>query len=132
MIPNYQFCNRPFRGLIGDTKRCAMTMILSAVMAVSAGAEAQAEPSEQMKKFLGWNEEAQHAHVGNSILMIAVVASQTAPQIAMCLDEWYGNAKEERQAEAVDVMRELPQYTPESVILAVVEKACGKFPRREP
>ena len=107
-----------------------MCSSLIVLFSIHAHAQDTAAPSDQMSEFFSWSEEAQRAHVGNSILMIAVVASQTAPEIAGCIDGWYGDSKEQRQSEAIEVMRELPQYTPEALILAVVEKACGKFPRR--
>ena len=99
---------------------------------LSAQAAETAKPSKQMEQFFSWSKESQESHIGNSILMIGVIASQTAPNIARCIDTWYFTSKAlkaKRKAETITVMKKLPQYTPEAIILAVVEKACGKFKR---
>jgi hypothetical protein len=100
---------------------------------VQAYAQA-AQPSKQMEEFLSSEQEAQENFVANGVLMIGVVASQTAPKIAQCLDDWYNaspDLRRQRDKEVIDTMRQLPQYTPATIVLAVVEKACGKF-KREP
>lgn len=99
-----------------------------ALTAFSYQAHAQ-DPSQQMEEFFGWEDAAQHAHIGNAVVMIAVVATQVAPATARCIDDWYGNHAKIRQTEIREAMNRFRQFTPEAVILAYVEKFCGKLPR---
>ncbi|MEP5730203.1 MAG: hypothetical protein ABJL67_12640 [Sulfitobacter sp.] len=114
------------------TKRCVTAMILAAGVMVSAGAASAAEPSEQMEAFFGFTPAQQHSIVRNAIIMTGVIASQAEPKIATCLDDWYSDSSEQmrdRESEIIGTMHDLPEYVPEAIILAVIEKACGKFKR---
>ncbi|MEQ8306905.1 MAG: hypothetical protein RIA09_10110 [Hoeflea sp.] len=113
------------------------TLALASLIAFSATqgyAQSQPEPSKQMAEFLSWDASAQNAYIGNGIVMIGVIAAQTQPEIARCIDTWYLGREENRRLrhnEALETMRKFPNYLPEAIILAVVEKACGKFSRAE-
>ncbi|EDQ34540.1 hypothetical protein HPDFL43_00045 [Hoeflea phototrophica DFL-43] len=113
------------------------TLALASLIALSATqgyAQSQPEPSPQMAEFFAFDREAQEAFIGNGINMIGVVASQTASDIARCMNSWYSadsESQREKHAEIIDAMRRLPQYQPAAIVLAVVEKHCGKFERDE-
>lgn len=113
------------------------TLALSSLIAlfdIQAYAESQPEPSPQMAEFFAFDREAQEAFIGNGINMIGVVASQTASDIARCMNTWYSADPETQRAkhtEIIDTMQRLPQYQPAAIVLAVVEKHCGKFERDE-
>lgn len=91
-----------------------------------------AEPSKQMEEFLSWSEGNQLSYIANNVSMTKIIASQTSPQIAECLDTWYSTSQQtrsQRQSEIIIAMKELPNYAPQVIVLAVIEKACGKFER---
>lgn len=83
-------------------------------------------------KVLEWDRSAQNSLFQSSITMIGIVAAQMEEKshIARCIDQWYAaDSIEKRQDQIRNAMARFPTYHPQAVILAVVEKACGKFER---
>jgi len=81
-------------------------------------------------KVLDWPEASQEALFQNSITMIGIVASQVKPDIARCIDKWYGADEalgKKRYDEIRSALEKYPEYHPQAIVLAVVQKACGKF-----
>jgi len=83
-------------------------------------------------KVLEWPEASQNSLFQSSVTMIGFVAAQTNTHghIASCVSDWYweGGQADPAKNEAIrSAMRRFPEYHPQMVILAVVEKACGKF-----
>ena len=83
-------------------------------------------------KVLEWPEASQNSLFQSSVTMIGFVAAQTDAHshIARCINGWYWKESQADPArnEAIrSAMRRFPDYHPQMVILAVVEKACGKF-----
>ncbi|MDX8347373.1 hypothetical protein SLH49_05175 [Cognatiyoonia sp. IB215446] len=81
---------------------------------------------------LAWEEGAQDSYFQTSVMMIAIVATQTGEHghIAECIDDWFGGgdgSQPERSARIREVMEGLPDYHPQALILAVIEKECGEF-----
>ncbi len=81
---------------------------------------------------LEWSAESQDSFFQTSVMMIAIVATQTGEHghIAECIDGWYGggDASQPQRSERIrEVFRTLPDYHPQAVILAVIEEACGDF-----
>jgi hypothetical protein len=81
---------------------------------------------------LKWSEESQNSFFQSSVNMIGLVATQIEGRdhIAECIDSWFGGAvvgAEQRAARIREVMQGIPEYHPQAVILAVVEKECGDF-----
>lgn len=81
---------------------------------------------------LGWPEAQQNALFQTSITMTGIVATRRddTSHIARCIDDWYSDAKgtvATVNASIRESMRQLSEYHPQAVIIAVVEKACGKF-----
>lgn len=81
---------------------------------------------------LNWDKEAQDSYFQTSVTMIAIVATQTGEHdaIAKCIDGWYGGgdaSQPQRSARIRSVMEGLPNYHPQALILAVIEKECGDF-----
>ncbi len=92
------------------------------------------KPSKQMEQFFSFDRASQEAFIGNGIIMIAVIASQIDTKIARCIDTWYTGKspiQNLRQSEIIQTMKKLPQYKPEAIVLAVIEKQCGKFKREK-
>ncbi len=80
--------------------------------------------------FLKWERKAQASYLHTSITMIGVVATQTKSEIATCIDEWYfqtSQIRDKRDQEILSGMANYADYHPSTVILALVEQACGKF-----
>ncbi|MEM8651530.1 MAG: hypothetical protein AAGF54_13435 [Pseudomonadota bacterium] len=62
--------------------------------------------------------------------MATTIASQTRPEIAQCLNDWYyanADLAEQRNSEIVEVMPQYSNYHPSTVVLAYIEGVCGKF-----
>lgn len=81
---------------------------------------------------LEWSEHEQESYFQSSVMMIAIVATQTGEHthIAECIDGWMGGGDQSvpKRAERIrNVMETIPQYHPQAVILAVIEEACGDF-----
>lgn len=71
--------------------------------------------------------EAQNGHIQVSVTMIGVIASQIRPEIARCIDDWYGPAVNERNAYIRSIMQQHSEFHPAGVILAIVQRECGQF-----
>ncbi|WP_171168101.1 hypothetical protein [Ruegeria sp. HKCCA0370] len=81
---------------------------------------------------LEWPEASQNNYFQTSVTMIGIVATQVEGRehIAECIDSWMGGGQEsvpKRAAVIRSVMEGIPEYHPQAVILAVIEKECGKF-----
>lgn len=81
---------------------------------------------------LKWNEAQQDNYFRISVRMIGVVAAQMERNghIAECIDAWHGGGEQSQPARSKQirsVMEGLPDYHPQALILAVVQKECGKF-----
>lgn len=80
--------------------------------------------------FLKWERKAQDSFLQNSITMAGVIASQSKPEIAKCIDNWYlkdSETIEKRNGEIIEFMPRLKDYTPYAVVLAVLNDVCGEF-----
>ena len=44
-----------------------------------------------------------------------------------CIADWYFNAPEERRKELEDTMRKYPDHAPSAVVIALMQKHCGKL-----
>lgn len=84
-------------------------------------------------EFIRWPEASQDAYIHNSIGMSGVIASQSRQDISRCIDQWYFADKatqNRRNAEIKQVMQANPTFHPQGVLLAVIQKECGKFQLR--
>jgi len=82
------------------------------------------------KSFMGWTAAQQDSYIQTSITMAAVVATQTKPAVADCIDAWYRpdtNVKDKRNEEVRVLITQYPDYHPSGVIFAALRKACGDF-----
>ena len=81
-------------------------------------------------EFLQWSRDSQEAFVANSISMIGIVASQSREDIALCIDYWYPQdraIRDQRRKFLIDQISRFPDYHPQAVILAQIQKECGSF-----
>ncbi|WP_238365446.1 hypothetical protein [Mesobacterium pallidum] len=62
--------------------------------------------------------------------MASVIATQTKPSVAQCIDEWYFSSeavRAQRNDEIRQTIRENPGYHPSGIIYAWLKKRCGAF-----
>ncbi len=88
------------------------------------------EPSKQMLEFLDTNRASQDSFITTSVVAMGLVAAQLDSKMAECINQWYRaseNITENRNSEILKTMRELPQFIPTTIVLAVIERECGKF-----
>ena len=65
-----------------------------------------------------------------SVSMAGVIAAQTKPEIARCIDGWYfvnDDAVDQRNAEIIGLISENAGFHPSAVILAAIQRECGTF-----
>lgn len=81
-------------------------------------------------QFLSWKRDSQDSLIETSITMTAIIATQGHQDIASCIDDWYtGNEAIHRLRHEfiLRTIRENPNYHPQGVILAIIQKQCGSF-----
>lgn len=81
-------------------------------------------------EFLKWEQGKQKSFFQIAISMATVIASQTKPKTASCINSWYWTSKftqEKRNTEMLNQMKPYSKFHPNAVILAFLERACGKF-----
>ena len=102
----------------------AIKIALSPLFYIPAYAQETYSSGEFLEKSL----ESQNAYMQIAVTMAGVVATQVRPEIAHCIDDWYGGETMARRNDHIrSVMRNHPEFHPAGVILAVIQKACGKF-----
>lgn len=80
--------------------------------------------------FLKWEPGQQEAFFQATISMTGVIASQSNPEIARCLDQWYFVDDQTRQKRNQEILKLMPQFEtfiPTAVILAVINDVCGEL-----
>lgn len=81
---------------------------------------------------LNWSYEQQDNYFRISVRMVAIVAAQMQQNghIAECIDDWHGGGAQSQTARSKqirEVMERLLEHHPQALILAVIQKECGKF-----
>lgn len=78
-------------------------------------------------EFLAWKQESQEFYIRTSVGMAGFIAAQNDKKHADCLESWYLEDEKKSNDFIFDVMGKYPEYHPRGVIVAVLEKQCGKF-----
>lgn len=78
-------------------------------------------------EFLTWNRQNQGFYFRTSIGMAGLIAGFNNKEQGHCIDRWYFNDTGNAEAKLLDAMRRFPSYHPRGVIVAVLQKACGKL-----
>ncbi|WP_141693964.1 hypothetical protein [Methyloligella halotolerans] len=101
---------------------------MGAIVCSLTGA-ASAEQGEGFtgERFLEYPKNAQMAYITSSALMAGVIAAQNKKPQAQCIDKWAVAAMKNEYKEVIDAMSEFPDHHPTGVIVAVLQKACGRF-----
>lgn len=80
-------------------------------------------------ELLNWSTESQRSYIQTSVGMASVIASQISDTKAGCIGRWYFDDNRARLAEIHASMKKNSQFHPQAVILALMQKACGRFGR---
>jgi len=78
-------------------------------------------------EFLLWEPNNRSAYIDTSVGMASLIAAQNDKTQAKCIDDWYYGDADKSTQYIENVMRDYPDLHPRGVILASVEKQCGKF-----
>ena len=106
----------------------ALTLIaVLATLLASAPVKAETFTSAD---FLGWKHESQTYYFRVAIGMAGLIARRNDETQGDCIDNWYFNAESEAHRQIIRVMQDNPSYHPRGVILAILEKRCGKLAYR--
>ena len=104
----------------------AIKIAVSALFCIPA----YAETAFTGEDFLGWDQSAQTGFVQTSVSMAGIIASQTKPEIARCIDGWYFASDavlDQRNSEIIALIGENAGFHPSAVILAAIQRECGTF-----
>jgi hypothetical protein len=105
--------------------------ILSTIVCVAA-ADAGAQETFKSATFLEWEGESQKSYIGTSVTMAGVIAAQNMPSQAKCIDNWAAQQHAAGYGSVIEAMKRFPDHHPATVILAVMDKACGSFKYLKP
>lgn len=78
-------------------------------------------------EFLKWERQNQEFYIHTSVGMAGLIVGQTSKKQSKCIDDWYFKAEQASVDYILDVMRQHSEFHPRGIILAVMEKKCGKF-----
>jgi len=78
-------------------------------------------------EFLDYPARSQTSFINASVLIAGLIADQNAPKQARCLDAWSAEQVKAGYPDVLNAMRRFPSYHPSGVVLAVMQKQCGKF-----
>lgn len=81
-------------------------------------------------EFATWSKGQQDGFMQTSVTMAGVVATQTKPSVAECIDAWYRpdtDLVHGRNDEMRALIVDHPRHHPSGVILALLIKRCGPF-----
>ena len=78
-------------------------------------------------EFATWSEASQDSYIETSVTMAGVVFTQTHPEKATCVNDWYfaDRAWERRNLEIRETIAAYPDGHPSGIILAVILRECG-------
>ncbi|SFO40785.1 hypothetical protein SAMN04488056_105249 [Cohaesibacter marisflavi] len=109
---------------------------LAQIAAITAIAFASSMPtyaaseSVKTKEFLTYDYASQEYFIKLTINTATVIATQIRPDMAQCIASWYGDTPAEtkkKDAEILATMKRLPETYPSAVLIAILQKHCGKF-----
>lgn len=81
----------------------------------------------ESSSFLEWPRDSQEFYFRTSIGMAGLIAGRNDEAQGNCLSNWYFLDQKKATDHILDVMRMYPDHHPRGVILAVLEKRCGKL-----
>jgi len=82
------------------------------------------------EEFLTWNRANQDSFIEVSVTMAGIVSGRARKDISRCIDEWYSledETRRKRNTHILGIVESNPEFHPQGVILAVLEKRCGSI-----
>ena len=104
--------------------------ILVGLLSVSCPQKVWADQLLTNADFLNWSEDTQRWWIGAAALMAGHVAFLENPERGGCVWRWYFDDADAKKALVIRSMEKHPDSTPTGVLIALMERACGKFPRK--
>jgi hypothetical protein len=86
-----------------------------------------AEDVFKSSSFLTWDYESQAFYIRTSVGMTSLIVGRNNEAHGKCVDSWYYSDEEKGNEYIFSVMQEHPEFHPRGVILAALEKKCGRF-----
>tara|TARA_R110002110_G_scaffold257206_2_gene473153 strand:- start:8568 stop:8918 length:351 start_codon:yes stop_codon:yes gene_type:complete len=106
-------------------------IILALAMAIGLSSFVYPQDSSadvfKSSEFLKWPAKSQAFYFRTSIGMAGLVAGRNDKKQGKCIDDWYFATQDKANAHILSVMQKHPAFHPRGVILAVLEKQCGKL-----
>lgn len=106
-------------------KRAAVTVAV--LFAMACPQMAFADEIFKSSKFLTWKRASQEFYIQTSIGIAGMIAGQNDKVQEKCLEDWYVKNEKGATDFILSTMARFPDYHPRGVILAALEKKCGKF-----
>lgn len=92
--------------------------------------QASAKEETRVKEFLTWERSNQDSFIAISVLTASVIATQVKQEMAECIGEWYNlvdGGNKTRHNQILQIMAAYPDSIPSGIVIAVIQKECGKF-----
>lgn len=80
-----------------------------------------------IKEFLTLSPDAQRSFISTTAGATGVVANMNRPIQAKCIDAWIGSHASTGYQPVIQAMKDLPNYHPMAIVVAVIQKECGPF-----
>ncbi|MEM9356810.1 MAG: hypothetical protein AAGB04_11395 [Pseudomonadota bacterium] len=77
--------------------------------------------------FLKYPKQSQASFINASVVMASLIAGQNSDAQAKCLNAWSGAQVKSGYPAVLSAMQRFPDYHPSGVVLAVLQKQCGKL-----
>ncbi|MEP2943003.1 MAG: hypothetical protein ABJO72_04310, partial [Hyphomicrobiales bacterium] len=81
-------------------------------------------------EFLKWERGQKDYFLQVSVVTAITIATQVRKALGSCISDWYSSDAaiiKQRHDEVLGVMKRLPEHHPSAIVLAVLQKKCGKF-----
>ena len=110
--------------------RCLRIAATAAIFSVFSMPSYAAGENVKVKEFLTYSYEDQSYFIGSTIWTASVIATQIRQELATCISDWYTNDPDtvkSRNSEILEIMARFPDGYPTGIVVAVLQKECGKF-----
>lgn len=77
--------------------------------------------------FLEWKYDSQRSYIDANVGMASLIAGQNDKPQGVCIDDWFYSDIDKATVEVLGIMKRFSDHHPRAVILAIIEKHCGKI-----
>lgn len=102
-------------------------LALATLSTIVCGGAAVADDGFKSSKFLTYPAESQRSYISSSVLMAGLISGQNSDVQSKCIGDWSEKHIVAGYPPVVEAMQRFPEHHPTGVILAVLQKACGKL-----